>query len=209
MADENVRSKLEAVANDSDISTQGVRLGALSVELGCSIHALPDYDPASEENFNCFEYALRLTEQVRNALLATLADLDVLVDYRFVRRLGDAGLLHQKTLGEMQDGDLVLYCVDGKATHAGRWEGGRVRSKWGSGLIYEHDAREVPYSYGEPRWYQAIPPGHREGTAYELRGGQGCFRGDTRGCLTSACSRRHRAPRLIPRVWRLGRMDRC
>ena len=159
MADENVRSKLEAVANDSDISTQGVRLGALSVELGCSKHALPDYDPASEENFNCFEYALRLTEQVRNALLATLADLDVLVDYRFVRRLGDAGLLHQKTLGEMQDGDLVLYCVDGKVTHAGRWEGGRVRSKWGSGLIYEHDAREVPYSYGEPRWYQAIPRG--------------------------------------------------
>jgi len=29
---------------------------------------------------------------------------------------------------------LVLYCVDGKATHAGRWGGGRVRSKWGSGL---------------------------------------------------------------------------
>ena len=159
MADQNVRRKLEAVANGPDISTQGVRLAALSVELGCSIHALSDYDPASKANFNCFEYVLRLTEHVRNALLATLADLDVLVDYRFVRRLGDAGLLHQKTLGEMKDGDLVLYWLDGKATHAGLWEGGRVRSKWGSGLIYEHDARGVPYSYGEPRWYRAIPPG--------------------------------------------------
>jgi hypothetical protein len=89
--DQNDHKKLEAIANDPAASTPCVRLAALSVELGSSIHALLDDDQASHENVSCFEYALRLTEQVRNSFLATLADLGVLVDYQFVRRLRDAG----------------------------------------------------------------------------------------------------------------------
>jgi hypothetical protein len=157
--DQNARRGLDVIADDPDISTHRVRIAVLSGELGLSIRVLSDYDPASRESFNCFEYALCLTEQVRNSFLAQLADLNVLVDYEFVRWLCDAALLHHKTQDEMQDGDLVLYCHDGKAMHAGQWQGGRVRSKWGNGLMYDHGTDEVPWSYGEPRWYQAIPPG--------------------------------------------------
>jgi hypothetical protein len=55
-----LREKLETIANGGDVLTHRTKIAELSSYLSCSIQALSDYDPASRENINCFEYALRL-----------------------------------------------------------------------------------------------------------------------------------------------------
>jgi len=48
------------------------------------------------------------------------------------------------------DGDLVMYFSQGRWTHIGRLMGPeRAVSKWGVGLLYEHDLPEVPEQYGD------------------------------------------------------------
>jgi hypothetical protein len=133
MGKEAIRKELQRITKDEDVRAHGARIAELSSRNDCSVRALPDYDPASRENFNCFEYALCLNEQLRNSTLANLGDFDVLVDYRFIDYLNRSGFLHPKSSAEMQDGDLVIYFREGKAQHAGRWNDGRVRSKWGRG----------------------------------------------------------------------------
>jgi hypothetical protein len=46
--------------------------------------------------------------------------------------------------------DLVMYFSDGRWTHIGRVAGpDRAMSKWGVGLLCEHDFSEVPEQYGD------------------------------------------------------------
>lgn len=48
------------------------------------------------------------------------------------------------------DGDLVMYFSRGRWTHVGRLTGqDRAVSKWGVGLLYEHELSEIPAQYGD------------------------------------------------------------
>jgi hypothetical protein len=59
-------------------------------------------------------------------------------------------LLNEVTVRQAADGDLVMYFSDGRWTHVGRLAGReRAVSKWGVGLLYEHNLSEVPEQYGD------------------------------------------------------------
>lgn len=53
-------------------------------------------------------------------------------------------------------GDLAMYFDEGRWTHVGRMtETRRVLSKWGVGLLYDHELAEVPEQYGgEVRFFR-------------------------------------------------------
>src|SRR3989304_6585236 len=98
MGKEAMRKELPRITKDEDVRAHGARIAELSSRNDCSVRALPDYDPASREHFNCFEYALCLNEQLRNSTLANLGDFDVLVDYRFIAYLNRSGRSEEDTL---------------------------------------------------------------------------------------------------------------
>jgi hypothetical protein len=59
-------------------------------------------------------------------------------------------LLNEVTDRQAADGDLVMYFRNGCWTHVGRVAGrARAVSKWGVGLLYEHNLSEVPEQYGD------------------------------------------------------------
>lgn len=54
-------------------------------------------------------------------------------------------------------GDFAVYFNRGAVAHSGIWSRGRLRSKWGTGHVWEHALHEVPFSYGcEVRSFRAV-----------------------------------------------------
>lgn len=141
---------------DDDISVHAQKIERLSSAYGCSIKVDPTYDPKSRDTYNCFEFALYLNESVHISVRAICAELDTLVDYRFIDYLLRIGDLNETIESEICDDDLVIYFLDGKAQHGGRWRKGQVTSKWGSGLLYSHGTQEVPEKYGNPRYFHVV-----------------------------------------------------
>ncbi|MFZ2522283.1 MAG: hypothetical protein WAZ40_02700 [Minisyncoccia bacterium] len=102
--------------------------------------------PAPESNYNCFIYALGLSE-----------DKDVLLDSKgfiydtFFQKLLDEKLLsHTKS---PKNGDYVLYRFSKKypgiITHIGIKDNNKVVSKWAWGPLMSHSVLDVPESYGD------------------------------------------------------------
>ncbi len=157
MDNKALRKELQEISGDGDFESHAVKVAALSSRFGCSIRALSGYDQTSRKNFNCFEHALDLNEHLQNSTLITLSELGVLVDHHFIGYLKALGVLKEKAFDDLQDGDLVVYFDNTGAQHAGKWSRGRVISKWGAGLLYDHGLLETPLQYGTPRFFEIIP----------------------------------------------------
>jgi hypothetical protein len=68
----------------------------------------------------------------------------------FFEWLIDNQLLNEIAAQKGVDGDLVMYLDQDRWSHIGRLAGReRALSKWGVGLLYEHDLCEVPEQYGD------------------------------------------------------------
>lgn len=72
-----------------------------------------------------------------------------------------SGVLTEINDGEANPDDIVIYIVgESIPKHAGKItpDARRVKSKWGTGLFWEHELLEVPESYGNKiRIYREIP----------------------------------------------------
>lgn len=138
-----------------DVSLHADLLDQLSLEHKHTIARLPIDAGIScaQEDFMCFEYALRLvfsTEylgikefELRTRIHPIGASAEFMVF-----------LLEKQYVTEIKEedtecGDLIVYFAEGKPTHAGiLMESRRVISKWGKGLLLEHQLFEVPAIYG-------------------------------------------------------------
>jgi len=77
----------------------------------------------------------------------------------FVTYLIDHHHLSEIRHEEAQDGDLVVYSCAVGIAHAGKtFTGGKVISKWGTGLLWEHALAEVPSKYGDDVRFFHAPP---------------------------------------------------
>jgi catechol 2,3-dioxygenase-like lactoylglutathione lyase family enzyme len=57
-------------------------------------------------------------------------------------------VLAEREPGRATDEDIIIYFDNNTPTHAGKFNKGRVVSKWGTGHLWEHPIYEVPLSYG-------------------------------------------------------------
>jgi hypothetical protein len=148
---EDLRIQLDKITSRKDNRTmQPALVAAIS---GCTVRPIPRGDPRwpNGEVFNCFEYALDLvdsdvyrllTEQFRRSRVG--AD-----DGAFVRYLIEKGVLHEVPQNEVIKDGIVVYFKEQEPQHAGRLFGARVASKWGDGLLWDHEILEVPIIYGD------------------------------------------------------------
>ncbi len=123
---------------------------------------LNDTDRLAVNDFNCFEHALGLiySEEYKNVLehqkgwkiRPVGADKDFLLFMLWNKYLNEIDSL------DVQDGDIIVYFNSDVPTHAGNMLRERVKSKWGKGLLLEHEIYEVPELYGEEvKFYKYIP----------------------------------------------------
>jgi hypothetical protein len=102
----------------------------------------------SEDRFTCGMYALgfELSEEY-----TAIAGYELGLTYagpEFFEWLIANRHFDEATIGA--EGDLVMYFSQDRWTHVGRMAGSeRAISKWGTGLLCEHNLAEVPEQYGD------------------------------------------------------------
>lgn len=91
--------------------------------------------------FNCFEYALGLTDLDGYVVVKKQ---NVFANSAFMKYLIENNLITKNSGGKT----IIYFNEEREPKHAGVLINNRVLSKWGTGLVYEHEILEVPLSYG-------------------------------------------------------------
>jgi hypothetical protein len=164
-----LRRGLDEAIRESTVGEHEVLITKLRAVIPHSVSVVAEDDPQrpsrSESDYVCFDFALGLTESTVYACA---------LKHYSLKRAADAAFVHwlilQQEIREIEryecarDEDLIVYFgaetelyLLGEPKHAGKLRRGRVISKWGKGLLYEHDLAEVPESYGyECRFFKAV-----------------------------------------------------
>jgi len=111
---------------------------------------------AATYSYTCFQHAFELTEPPQ--LIVDIATLwpHVYPNSKFVAYLIEH-YLEEVGSDEIRDRDVVVYFNGGVARHAGRVQGERVVSKWGTAHLWRHALYEVPSAYGnEVRFFRPL-----------------------------------------------------
>lgn len=121
-------------------------LKAITKEIPNTIRVL-DHE-LSEERYTCGMHALSLEQSDEYADIAGYGLGHVYAGPDFFGWIIANGHLDEVT--DAMDGDFLMYFNQGRWTHIGRIvRPTRAVSKWGLGLLCEHDLSEVPEQYGD------------------------------------------------------------
>lgn len=99
------------------------------------------------DKYTCFMHAFGLVDsraviEIARTFKETYPT-GAFVAYLIDRHLSE--ISHEKT----QNGDIVVYSCAAGIAHAGKFISGKVISKRGTGLLWEHAVAEVPSKYGD------------------------------------------------------------
>jgi len=95
-------------------------------------------------SYNCVMYALNLQNDQRYLDLRIALPGHIHADTKFLKFLIDQGFLV-----ESEKGQLIIYFEGDVIKHIGKLSShNRVVSKWGIGLLYDHELFDIPVDYG-------------------------------------------------------------
>ncbi|MEJ1438482.1 MAG: hypothetical protein RPU61_14435 [Candidatus Sedimenticola sp. (ex Thyasira tokunagai)] len=122
-------------------SEQKAKLEEVRESNGHSI-SVSDSDHLFHEwgTYNCFEFALGLTKFQDYVIVKKK---NVFANSEFI-----CYLLENDLIEESDHEGVLIYFIGEAPKHAGQFQNNRVQSKWGSGLVFNHEAFEAPLSYG-------------------------------------------------------------
>jgi hypothetical protein len=138
------RRRLHEISNAREVSLWWLEIEALREEFPHSI--IQTGIDAGE--FNCFAFALGLHRSATYYCIALMSEPNIFANSDFVSFLIRRGVLAEN-MASSGSSKLLVYFEASRPTHAGIISNGRVVSKWGNGLVLEHDPVEVPSVYGD------------------------------------------------------------
>jgi hypothetical protein len=143
-----LRLKLEEMTRVSEASQHPALLALLSKECPNTITVVASAHPI--ERYTCLMHAMNFTDSEEYAAIAERGLNVVFAGRNFAHWLIDRNLLSEISMANRNEGDLVFYFdQQGLFKHAGIvLDDERVRSKWGTGHLFEHGLFDVPESYG-------------------------------------------------------------
>jgi len=108
--------------------------------------------------YTCGMHVLNLSENKEYIKIAGFGFPQVYAGRIVFEWLPENHLLQEVDEAQANENDLIMYFDHGKWRHVGFWKlNGRVESKWGAGLLYNHGRWEVPTQYGETvRFFRSI-----------------------------------------------------
>jgi hypothetical protein len=147
MTRDEFRSELEEITQNTSADEWWPEIEDLQQQFP---HTIRTHEHETSEPYTCFMYAFRLHTSSKHREICEALGASVFADTCFFLFLKKRGVLRSKNPSSRQPGDLVVYINHGLPIHIGVTVAeGRVISKWGTGLLLEHDILEVPASYGK------------------------------------------------------------
>ena len=140
-----LRTRLQEITDSGGVSSHVELIELARQSTPHSIQVLTG--PKDSLRYNCVIYALGIETDPEYFAMAHRCPDHVHANTQFIQFLADRGYLIE--CDSRGPGVLIAYLEDSKFRHIGLVvEGGRVRSKWGIGHLYEHAPWETPVSYG-------------------------------------------------------------
>lgn len=137
---DNFREQLKDLTTTPSRDGQIMRMNKLNDEFARSLKSLE----MGANNYNCFMYALGVEgdEDVKDILSA---NPQIKFGSSYITKLIDT-----EVLVEDIHGSVVLYFNGDKPLHAARrLHNGLCISKWGMGLLWQHELYDLPLNYGD------------------------------------------------------------
>jgi hypothetical protein len=137
----------EATKHEGDFANHAALVANIP---GHTVHPLPSNGPHRPrvDDYNCFTYAFELVDSVAYEIVRKQLHC-IGTDAQFVTYLLSKHWLRELSFEKSTDLDIVLYSNAQGPQHAGKLLAGRVISKWGRGLLWDHQIVEVPIIYGD------------------------------------------------------------
>lgn len=158
-----LRHKLSEITETAPVEEHPALIKALLPEHGHTITVVDSEYPI--ERYTCGVHAFYLIEDPAYVEIASFGLGRTFAGPEFIKFLIQNKLLLPRQ-PSIVPGDLIVYFDAGTFRHVGRMKTEtRVRSKWGTGWLYEHGVLEVPSNYGEEIQYFVGPD---EDASYEL-----------------------------------------
>lgn len=98
-------------------------------------------------SFTCYQYAFDLIDVAEVDMIA-LTYPKIFPNSEFTSCLVTE-LMHEITIKNANDGDIVVYFKNDIPVHAGKMKNKQVVSKWGIAHLWQHGVYEVPIEYGD------------------------------------------------------------
>lgn len=160
-----LRKHLQEIT-EKDASEHKSQLEALRLKIPHSIEVVlfEEREGLQISDFMCYEYAFGLFDfgEYREALENQRRwKINIIgANDKFVIFLITDNSIEEIQIENVKYGDLIIYFENSHPTHAGIIINNRVKSKWGNGLIFEHEINEVPALFGNNvRFFKYISPG--------------------------------------------------
>ena len=148
----NLRLRLQEITETASVPEHPSLIEELRKEVPHTIKMLNS--PSDYLRYNCFMYALNLAADEEFEDLVLNLDPDIHPNKKFMRFLLQSNYLVKRE--SAVEGSIIVYFdIDhdtdrGSPVHAGLLRFNcRVDSKWGIGLLYDHQIWEVPMTYGK------------------------------------------------------------
>ncbi len=146
-----------------DVSLHEMMLRDLQAEVPHSIEVviLGKNKGLQVPDFMCFEFAFDLIYSKRyKDILESQRGWKInpiSADKGFFLFLKKRNSIQKIYFNYVDDNDLIVYFRDDEPAHAGKMIKNRVRSKWGTGLLLDHEIHEFPELYGNTaRFFRPI-----------------------------------------------------
>lgn len=140
-----LRTRLQEITDNNHISSHPELIELARRNAPHTIEVLTR--PNDNCRYNCVMFALGIEADPEYFAMAYSCPDDIHASTQFIQFLIDSGYLVESE--SQGPGTLIAYLDGGQFRHIGIVaKGGRVRSKWGIGHLYEHAPFEAPVSYG-------------------------------------------------------------
>lgn len=151
-----LRQRLQQVTDRDDISKHLELVESLKPKYKHSLLRV-DFD-AEVDRYTCAVYAFDLVDDPTYIEIATYGLGKTFAGREFVEYILDNSVLTKLGDSDQRSGHLAIYFDNGEFRHVGKVQNrNRIISKWGTGLLWEHDTWEVPVSYGNEVYFYAVP----------------------------------------------------
>lgn len=140
-----LRTRLQEITDSNDVSSHEALIELARQSAPHTVEVLTR--PNDNRRYNCVMFALGIETDPEYFAMAYRCPDDIHASTEFIKFLVDRGYLVERQ--SKRHGALIAYLDGGQFRHIGIVvEGGRIRSKWGIGHLYEHAPLETPASYG-------------------------------------------------------------
>lgn len=151
-----LRLQLQQMTDDMPVSQHSHQIEVMRAQFRHTIRVVDGGFPV--DIYTCVMHSFGLIYDPTYVGIASYGLGNAFAGTDFIHFLLGQNLIREKSFDSVFANDFIFYFNNDRFRHVGKiLDGGRILSKWGSGLLYDHSTWETPSNYGEVvRYFEGV-----------------------------------------------------